>query len=193
MRLVCCAILLVTAALITSCDKQLNVDRAASPEASFEAARASLQSENMDGFFDALTDQAVRQILLNSVLICVGSTRPETREFGYEPSFGCLRVLERYGWTGPTSYEQDVPAGAWEKAVAKIEEPRRMASDLESINEMNGAGVSFVWDHLDSVEIYDVEVNGDHATASAKWWGQDVSEIRFEKDDSGWRFNPYPE
>ena len=65
MRLVCCAIFLVTAALITSCDKQLNVDRAASPEASFEAARASLRSENMDGFFDALTDQAVRQILLN--------------------------------------------------------------------------------------------------------------------------------
>lgn len=165
-------------------------DRHESPESSLEAARNSLQRRDLDGYFDALTDRAVRHLLSNSISICLSSFRPETQKFGYKASYGCPGILKKYEWRGPISYDETATPESWADAVARIAEPRKMAAELESLHRKNDSGSSFVWEWLDQVELYDVEINGGTATATAKW-PQDTRRVRFEKDETGWRFDVY--
>ena len=163
-----------------------------SPESSFEAAREALQRKDLEDYFDALTDAAVRKTLSNSIAICLGSFRPEHQRFGYEPSVGCPEVLEEYGWLGPSSHRETVNAESWDEALENISEPRAMAVKLESLHRQNNAGSSFVWEYLEAVTLEDVQSSESNATATARW-AQGTTEVRFEKDETGWRFDPNPE
>ena len=64
-----------------------------------------------------------------------------------------------------------------------------MAAELEELHRENNSGTSFVWEYLDSVRLEDVEISGNTATATAQW-AQDTTKVRFEKDETGWRFDP---
>lgn len=179
---------------VASCNQVASeqVDRLESPESSFEAARTSLQRRDLNGYFDALTDNAVRRTLSNSISICLGSFRPEIRQYGYKPSIGCHNVLDRHGWVGPKSYTETASTESWDEAVDSIVEPRRMAAELERLHRENDSGSSFVWEYLDSVRLRDIEISGSTATAIGEW-PQDMVQVRFEKDETGWRFETYSE
>lgn len=180
--------------LVASCNQDTSeqVNRLETPESSFEAARTSLQRRDLEGYFDALTDNAVRRTLSNSISICLGSFRPEIQKFGYKPSIGCHDVLDRHGWAGPKSYTEIASMESWDEAVNSIVEPRSMAADLERLHRENDSGSSFVWDYLDSVRLRDIEISGSTATATGES-PSDMVQIRFEKDETGWRFETHYE
>ncbi len=144
----------------------------------------------MAAYLDVLTDGAVRRMLLNSILICVNSDRPEIQEFGYQPSHGCKDVLEKYGWTGPLTGKADPEKDTFDAALARIKEPRQMTQELEELHDRNDAGVSFVWGHVDSLKVHDYEIDGDRAIAKSALQGEEGT-MRFEKDETGWRLDPY--
>lgn len=184
-------IIIGTCLCVASCDldSSSRFDRAESPEASFNAARQALRHRDLTGYFDALTDQEVRRTLSNSIGICKSSKLVKIQQHGYEPSVGCEALLDRYGWVDPDIDKAQNPTVAWTAALAKIKEPRRLVAELEELHRDNRAGSSFVWEWLESVKVHDVTITGATATGIAEW-STGAATVKFEKDETGWRFDP---
>ena len=159
-------------------------DRRTAPEAALASARAALHRHDLAGYFDSITDAAVRRTLVNSIGICLLPKDPEVRRkmeaLGNSPSIGCEAILQKYGWV------------AGDYTLTKIARPREFATELEGNHRLSETGSSFVWDYLDDMELENVRIDGNTASAVADWHGEKVT-VRFERDSSGWRFDPNPE
>ncbi|MFZ6745249.1 hypothetical protein ACO0LC_18650 [Undibacterium sp. JH2W] len=172
---------------VCSCSEPIP-NRAESPEAAFLAARAALKNHDLKTYFDALTDQAVLDELGNSVMICLSGSNPKAVAAGLKQSIGCEEILKRYNWPASAGNFPD----AYKAAIAKIHDSRSLAAELEANHRRYDAGTSFVWDYLDKVRLSNLVVEGTKAHASAEWESGDKGDVRFEKDATGWRFDPMP-
>ena len=161
-------------------------NRAESPHSAFLAARAGLRNHDLKTYFDALTDQAVRDGLENSVMICLAGSNPQAVAAGIRQSVGCEGILQRHHWPAAAGSSPE----AYKIAIAKISDPRTLATELETNHRKFDVGSSFVWDYLDKVSLSNFVVEGMKARASAEWASDDKREVRFEKDATGWRFDP---
>jgi hypothetical protein len=178
-------VFILVAAGIAACSEPVP-SRAESPEAAFVAARAGLRNHDLGTYFDALTDSGARGDLANSVTICMAGNNPAAVAAGLKASVGCEKILERYGWPAqgaktPSEYKA---------AIAKIREPRALAKELEENHRRYGVGSSFVWEYLDNVKLSDVVIRGSRATGMARWDTDGKKPVEFEKDETGWRFDP---
>jgi hypothetical protein len=167
-------------------------DRTSSPEAALTAAKWALRFNHLESYYDALTDEAVRQSLKNSIAICFSSGTPELQQYGYNKSEGCELILERHGWIEPTEETPEKFEAARNAAMEKIADPRKMAVELETNHRKHGAGTSFVWSYLEQVEIESVSISGSSAIAEVTWLGK-PGRMTFEKDETGWRMHPFPD
>jgi hypothetical protein len=161
-------------------------NRAESPEAAFLAARAGLKNHDLKTYFDALTDKAVLDELQNSVMICLAGSNPEAVAAGIKHSVGCEGILGRHNWSASAGSSPD----AYKAAIAKISAPRILAAELEANHRKHDVGSSFVWEYFDKVRLSNIVIEGTKARAFAKWESDDRREVRFEKDATGWRFDP---
>jgi len=164
-------------------------DRTSSPSDAFQAARAALENRDIAAHFDALTDDAVHSFLRNSILICASSKLYEVQKLGYSESIGCDLILEKHGWVEPTETKPDRIDAAWRDAILQIRDPRAMVVELETNHRKYGAGSSFVWSYLDPIVVTSIVVNGPSARADSLWSGE-PHELIFERDETGWRFDP---
>lgn len=170
---------------VSSCSEPIP-NRADSPEAAFLAARAGLRNHDLRIYFDALTDQAVRDDLKNSAMICLAGANAQAVAAGLRRSVGCEAILERYNWPARAGGSTD-----WYKlAIAKVQDPRTLAAELETNHRKHGVGSAFVWEYLDKVRLSDFVMDGTKARAMATWETDDKREVRFVKDATGWRFDP---
>lgn len=164
-------------------------DRTSSPSNAFQAARAALDNRDIAAHFDALTDNAVHLFLQNSIDICASSKLYEAQKLGYSESIGCDLILERHGWVEPTETKPDRIDAAWRDAILQIQNPRTMVVELETNHRKYGAGSSFVWSYLDFIVITSIVEEGPSARAESLWSGE-PHELIFERDETGWRFDP---
>ena len=164
-------------------------DRTTSPIIAFHVARSALHNHDLVTYVDALTDNAVRFTLENSIGICTVSQLAETQKFGYKKSTGCDLILLKYGWVEPPETIPEKIGPAWKAAIMQIRNPRNMLIELETNHRSFGAGSSFVWSYLDPIEITRIIENESKAHAESKWAG-DSHKLLFEKDETGWRFDP---
>lgn len=178
-------LLSILALTVSSCSESIP-NRTESPEAAFLAARAGLRNHDLRTYFDALTDQAVRDDLKNSAMICLAGANPQAVAAGLKRSVGCEAILERYSWPARAGSSTDL----YRLAIAKVQDPRAMAAELETNHRKHGVGSSFVWEYLDKVRLSDLVIEGTKAHAMAAWETDDKREVRFEKDATGWRFDP---
>ncbi len=179
-RLVC-----VLALAICSCSEPLP-DRTASPEAAFLAARAGLQNHDLRAYFDALTEQAVRDDLGNSITICVAGSNPQAVAAGLRTSVGCRDILNHYNWPAQAERSTD----AYKAAIAKVQDPRNMVAELEANHRKFDVGSTFGWTYLDKMRLSEMTIDGNTAHAVAQWDDDDKRPVRFERDATGWRFDP---
>ena len=163
-------------------------DRSISPETSFLNARKALHNKDLNTYFDSLTTKAVLTTLKNSISICSSSKLIEVQKYGYEESSGCDLILEKYGWKTPNVTPENINS-AWQRELERIQKPREMVVELETNHREKGAGASFVWRYLDNVTIKNVNIAGNEATAEVDWSGESKV-VSFEKDSTGWRFDP---
>lgn len=178
-------IVFLGAAVLIACSEAVP-DRAQSAESAFLAARAGLRNHDLRVYFDALTDSAVRADLANAVMICVARNNPAAVAGGLKQSVGCESILERHGWLGQ---EAKTPPG-YKSAVAKVRDPRGLARELEENHRKYGVGSTFAWEYLDNVKISQIVIQGSRASALAQWDAYEKRPVEFEKDETGWRFNP---
>lgn len=169
-------------------DRSVSPDRSAGPEAALESARVALGHRDMDGYFDALTEKAARDIMANSIGICLGKKLPAMRELGYKPSEDCEGILTTYGWPS----DGGKTTAAFKVAVARIENPRALAASLETNHRKHGAGTSFVWEYLERLKVADIVVEGVTAKGTADWGDGERKPIIFLRDQTGWRVDPTP-
>ena len=178
---------------LLSCSSEPPPDRRAHPETAITAARYALHHHDLTAYYDTLTDRGVRKTLKNSIAICTFSSNPavlaQMQATGHHPSIGCEAILKRHGWLEPRGSTPDDITKAWEKALAAIHNPRVMAAELEKNHREQGAGTSFVWGWLDGVELKNLSIHGNTATAIATFSSGD-SPVAFERDETGWRFTP---
>ena len=155
------------ACLVASCNQHEEglTDRTLKPEAALNSARAALHRKDLFGYFDTLTDEAVRETLVNSINICLFSYRPQAQKLGRSPSVGCKDILTKYGWVKPIDNETNKISAAWRESLINISDPRSMVSELEKNHRKEGAGSSFVWEYLDPVTIIHIDEHGSRAVA----------------------------
>jgi hypothetical protein len=159
-------------------------DRKAGPLAALDAARFALHRHDIPGFFDAMGDATTAALLKNAVLICLSSNQPIGREMGLEPAPSCFQVLRRSGW--PYALGEELSMQRFESGLASIPNVRAVASELESSLRDARTGSSFVWGHLDPIEIKSLTQSGDTATAEVVWSGE-PAQLSFYETPSGWR------
>tara|TARA_R110001599_G_scaffold351727_1_gene584399 strand:- start:1075 stop:1632 length:558 start_codon:yes stop_codon:yes gene_type:complete len=163
-------------------------DRTVSPETSLSVAKKALQNKDLEKYFDALTNQAVLNTLKNSIAICSNSKIKEVKQYGYEESSGCNLILKKYGWQEPVVAPENITE-SWKKELEKIKNPRAMVVELETNHREKGAGASFVWWYLESVNIISTEIRGNEAIGEVDWSGES-KKVLFVRDSTGWRFDP---
>lgn len=178
-------LLCLLALAASSCSEPIP-NRAESPEAAFLAARAGLRNHDLRTYFDALTDQAVRDDLKNSAMICLTGANPQAVAAGLKRSVGCEAILERHNWPARAGSSTEL----YKLAIAKVQDPRALAAELEANHRKHGVGSAFVWEYLDKVSLSDLAIEGTKAHAMATWETDDKREVRFEKGATGWRFDP---
>lgn len=183
---------IATALAACSAQDGAPIDRMASPEAAFIAARTALHRHDLPAYFDAITDTAVIETLKNSITICLASNNQDAIRQGVRPSFGCENILRKYEWKAPVVSDPSKSDAVWKAALKSIPNPREMGAELEARHRNAGAGSSFVWDYLDPVKLGPISIDGSKAKATSRWDGQPVV-IRFERDSTGWRVNTFPE
>lgn len=182
------ALILLVSILAGCTDRQEVPPRTESPQAAFVNARAALAREDLKSFFDALTEPAARELMANSISICLAKDQPAYRA-RYRPSEGCDEILGRYGWPGQVAKTPD----GFRMEARRIRDPRGLATELEANHRKHRSGTSFSLDHLDGVKLTGVIVNGSTARAVAEGRDGEKRPVVFEKDVTGWRFDPYPE
>ncbi len=175
---------LLALAVCSCCEPIPN--RTESPEAAFLVARAGLRNHDLRTYFDALTDQAARDDLKNSALICLAGANPQAVAAGLKRSVGCEAILERYNWSARAGSSTDL----YKLAIAKVQDPRALVAELETNHRKQVVGSAFVWEYLDKVRLSALVIEGTKARAMAAWEMDEKREVRFEKDATGWRFDP---
>jgi hypothetical protein len=181
------ALVLLGTSVLFACTEAIP-NRAESPEAAFRAARAGLRNHDLRVYFDSLTDAGVRADLANSVTICVAGSNPAAVAADIKQSVGCESILQRYGWP----MQKKMTLGEYKEAISRIQNPRAIAQELEENHRKHGVGSSFVWEYLDNVTVSGIAIRGSHATGLAEWNPDEKRAVEFEKDGTGWRFNPMP-
>lgn len=168
-------------------DAGTSIDRKASPEAAFAAGQAALKRKDHGAFIDTLTDSAVRQQMYTSATICLGSLSGAVSRF-VNASTGCDDIMRRYGWTGSVAdyAKQDITA-----TLSAVTDPRALARELEENHDKHGTPSGFVWDFLEDNRVSNIVVEGDRARGVMTWDGNDPSTVLFERDSTGWRFDPF--
>ena len=93
-------------------------------------------------------------------------------------------VLKAHGWKvrDSDSYS-DVEVDEFAK---NVEDWRRLAGDLDASVRSDGSGSSFVWEHMEGVEVVEIREEGNIASGIVDWDGE-KKPVSFYRDSSGWR------
>lgn len=178
---------IIASLLLCACKESEPIpDRSTSPEAAFLAAKAALKREDYAAYLDAMTSNVVHLELQNAIGICLISRSPDADRLGLTPSTGCDAILRQHGWTAADRLTPE----SFQAEIAKIGDQRALALALVNNNRKTGAGLSFVWDYLEDSKLSNVVVNGNRATATLHWASGDANTAQFERDATGWRFDP---
>ena len=172
------------AALIVSCSPSLPVDRSSGPSAALDAAKAALRNHDAYAFYDSLGEKTALFLFKNTVNVCVLANSSEGLGVGLSPLPDCMSVLYAHGWE---KFEGDrYSEDGLEEFARNMGDFRSFAALLDSTMRSEGSGSSFVWDHLEEVELLEIRESNGSAVGTVSWDGEN-RQVEFVKDASGWR------